>query len=52
MNRAILTKGVTREQLAKDANAQILLRPFAWQVGQPDEVRRAYADAMGVEIKG
>ncbi|MGH6982086.1 MAG: hypothetical protein ACREFC_12850, partial [Stellaceae bacterium] len=52
MNREILTKGVTREQLAKDPNARILLRPFAWQVGQPESVKRAYADAMGVEIKG
>ncbi len=52
MNRAILTTGVTREQLAKDANAQILLRPFAWLAGQPDAVRSAYSDAMGVEIKG
>jgi len=52
MNREILTKGVTREQLKSDPNASILLRPFAWQVGQPDSVRRAYADAMGVEIKG
>ena len=50
MNRAILTKGVTRDQLAKDPNAAILTRPFAWQVGQPDEVRREYIQAMGFEL--
>ena len=52
MNRAVLTSGLTREQLKTTPEGQFLSRPFPLLVGQPDEVKRAYADAMGMEYKG
>jgi 5,5'-dehydrodivanillate O-demethylase len=45
--RNSLMNGVTREELEKDALSGLSRRDFAWLIGQPDEVKRAYHDAMG-----
>jgi 5,5'-dehydrodivanillate O-demethylase len=52
MNREILTKGLTREQVGSTPDGAFLMRPFPFLVGQPEEVKRAYAEAMGGEAKG
>jgi 5,5'-dehydrodivanillate O-demethylase oxygenase subunit len=50
MGREILTRGLTREQVASTPEGRFLMRPFPFLVGQPDEVKRAYAEAMGTPI--
>ncbi|MQA88417.1 MAG: Rieske 2Fe-2S domain-containing protein [Streptosporangiales bacterium] len=45
--------GITREELLRHRAQNAELIPganvdFPWQVGQPDEVRKAYAEAMGL----
>jgi 5,5'-dehydrodivanillate O-demethylase len=47
--RKILTEGLTREQLLKHPLlGRQLTEGYPFQIGQPEEVRSAYADAMGV----
>jgi 5,5'-dehydrodivanillate O-demethylase len=49
--REAFTRGLTREQwdsLARDgALGGAARRDFAWLAGQPEDVRKAYRDAMG-----
>jgi len=49
--REALTRGLTREQLNRlgvdGARAAGARRDFAWLAGQPEDVRRAYSEAMG-----
>jgi 5,5'-dehydrodivanillate O-demethylase len=44
-NRRSLIEGLTREEIA--ANPFAAPRHYPFQAGQPDDVRRAYEDAMG-----
>jgi hypothetical protein len=49
--REAFTRGLTREERARLARDGVLggaaQREFAWLAGQPEEVRRAWHDAMG-----
>jgi 5,5'-dehydrodivanillate O-demethylase len=47
-DRKNLTEGLTLEQLAKHPLAGGQLRDYVFQAGQPPEVRKAYAQAMGI----
>jgi hypothetical protein len=44
--REALVEGLTREQWAK-AQSAAPRRGFAWLAGQPEEIARAYYEAMG-----
>ena len=47
--RRILTEGLTRDQLAKHPLlGRQLTEGYPFQIGQPDDVRKAYEEAMGV----
>ncbi len=49
--RAGLEHGQTREELAKAGNVEgSAARKFIFQYGQPEHVRRAYEDAMGITM--
>jgi 5,5'-dehydrodivanillate O-demethylase oxygenase subunit len=47
-DRKNLVEGMTLEQMAKHPLARGHLSDYVFQAGQPSEVRRAYADAMGI----
>jgi 5,5'-dehydrodivanillate O-demethylase oxygenase subunit len=51
VDRQLLTQGLSRDELANDPRAAALLTRFAWQAGQPEDVRQAQAAAFGIEIK-
>jgi 5,5'-dehydrodivanillate O-demethylase len=45
--------GLTRDEIARfpdQAANPFAIRPYPFQAGQPEEVRRAYEDAMGVRL--
>jgi 5,5'-dehydrodivanillate O-demethylase oxygenase subunit len=47
--RKILTEGLTRDQMGRHPNlGRQLVEGYPFQAGQPDAVRRAYEDAMGL----
>ena len=46
--RKILTEGLTREELRKHPVHGRQLEGYVFQAGQPEEVRKAFADAMGI----
>jgi 5,5'-dehydrodivanillate O-demethylase oxygenase subunit len=48
-DRKNLTEGQTLEQIAKHPLAGGQLKDYIFQAGQPAEVRRAYAEAMGIK---
>jgi 5,5'-dehydrodivanillate O-demethylase len=49
--RKILSQGATREELLKHPLiGRTLTEGFPFQAGQPEEVRRAYEEAMGVRL--
>jgi 5,5'-dehydrodivanillate O-demethylase len=53
MYREAFRDGLTREEIARFPDQQanpFALRPYAFQAGQPEEVRRAYEDAMGARL--
>jgi 5,5'-dehydrodivanillate O-demethylase oxygenase subunit len=49
--RAGAEQGLTRQELEKKGNVEgAAARRFIFQAGQPDHVRRAYEDAMGITM--
>ena len=49
--RRILTEGLTRDQLAKHPLlGRQLTEGYPFQIGQPDDVRKAYEEAMGLVV--
>ena len=49
--RKILSQGATREELLKHPLiGKTLTEGFPFQAGQPEEVRRAYEEAMGIRL--
>jgi 5,5'-dehydrodivanillate O-demethylase oxygenase subunit len=44
-------EGMTRDQLMKHPTASAQLRDYVFQTGQPEEVRRAFVDAMGIDVR-
>jgi 5,5'-dehydrodivanillate O-demethylase oxygenase subunit len=52
LGRKILTQGLTKAELAAHPLYGRHLKRFPFQAGQPDEVRRAFEDAMGVSAAG
>jgi 5,5'-dehydrodivanillate O-demethylase len=53
MYRDAFRDGLTREEIARFPDQQanpFALRPYAFQAGQPEEVRRAYEEAMGARV--
>ena len=50
--RKILTQGATREELLRHPLlGRQLTEGYPFQAGQPEEVRRAYEEAMGIQLK-
>jgi hypothetical protein len=45
--REAYTRGLTREQWRNLGPGAAVRRDFAWLAGQPEEVSRAYNEAMG-----
>ena len=51
IGRQLFKEGMTREQLNDSTlDTSITSRRFIFQAGQPEEVRRAFEIAMGVEL--
>jgi 5,5'-dehydrodivanillate O-demethylase len=53
MYRDAFRDGLTREEISRFPDQQanpFALRPYAFQAGQPEEVRRAYEEAMGARV--
>jgi 5,5'-dehydrodivanillate O-demethylase len=49
IGREIFLEGLTREQILSDPSKKVLFTSFIFQAGQPDSVRRAFSEAMGIE---
>jgi len=43
--------GLTSDQLINHPVGSAQLRDYVFQIGQPEEVRRAFVDAMGIDIR-
>jgi 5,5'-dehydrodivanillate O-demethylase len=53
MYREQFRNGLTRDEIAEfpdNVANPFAVRPYPFQAGQPEEVRRAYEDAMGVRL--
>jgi len=44
-----MVEGITLDAILRDPNQRERLREFIFQSGQPDVIRRAFVDAMGIE---
>jgi len=51
MDRAQVLEGYAVEQIMKHPRMKLFYTTYIFQAGQPESVRRAFAEAMGLEVK-
>lgn len=49
MGRESIVDGYTKDEIRADPRKMMLFTSFIFQAGQPDDVKQAFSDAMGIE---